>query len=34
MAQFNTLLIDGGFAISSTDYIEHIPMIGAIHVLS
>src|SRR5438128_1982665 len=25
MAQFDTLLIDGGFAIGSTDYAEHYP---------
>jgi hypothetical protein len=25
MAQFDTLLIDGGFAIGSTDYDEHYP---------
>lgn len=25
MARFDTLLIDGGFAIGSTDYAEHYP---------
>ena len=25
MAQFDTLLIEGGFAIGSTDYAEHYP---------
>jgi hypothetical protein len=25
MAQFDTLLIEGGFALGSTDYAEHYP---------